>query len=169
LLFSANDPDKFTTIIMFLLPLGCTILLYSNYKKNKKQLSFSNSTFWLGNIIFFYSLLLPIYEPLLMARFVSYLTLPLIFIVAFTLQNSIQRALWKRVLVGLAIFGTVFIAIGDITSLIMHNRNKEEAYNDLLIMKEKIGFTDQDLILTRNGVEHILDNPVAIMPPIPGI
>lgn len=155
LLFSANDPDKFTTIIMFLLPLGCTILLYSNYKKNKKQLSFSNSTFWLGNIIFFYSLLLPIYEPLLMARFVSYLTLPLIFIVAFTLQNSIQRALWKRGLVGLAIFGTVFIAIGDITSLIMHNRNKEEAYNDLLIMKDKFGFTDQDLILTRNGVEHI--------------
>ena len=55
----------------------------------------------------------------------------------------------------MAIFGTVFVAVGDITSLIRHNRNKEEAFNDLLKIKDKVGFTDKDLILTRNGVEHI--------------
>lgn len=155
LLFSANDPDKFTTIIMFLLPLGCTILFYRIFKKNRKQLSLSNSTFWLGNIIFFYLLLLPIYEPLLMARFVSYLTLPLIFIVVYTILNVIELKIWKRALVSLAVFGTLFIAAGDITSLFMHNKNKEAAYLDLLNMKENIDFSDKDLILTRNGAEHI--------------
>ncbi len=155
LIFSSSNSDKFTSIFMLLVPLGFVAWLYYGYKKSKVVLSFENSTFWLCNIIFCYLLLLPIYEPLLMARFVNYLTLPLIFILAFTLQNTVQRVIWKRVLIGLALFGTVLIAVGDITSLFFHNRNKELIYRDLMDMKQKNDFNEKDLIITRNGAEHV--------------
>jgi len=138
LLFSANDSDKFTPVIMVVLTLALAILFNRNYKKNSSQLQFNDRVFWLTNILLFYFLLLPIYEPLLMARFISYLTLPLLFIVAYTLQNGTERVLWKRVIVALVVFCTVIISIGDITSLFRHNKNKEQCYNDLLIMKEKM-------------------------------
>ena len=155
LLFSENDPDKFSTILMFFLPLGFTIILYSFFLKGKQQIHENKSIFWLGNIIFFYSLVLPIYEPLLLARFVNFLTLPLIIIIAYTIQNSLKSIFWKKTIIGISVFVTILIATGDIISLIMHNKNKEEAYKDLLKMKELINFSERDLILSRNGVEHI--------------
>lgn len=155
LLFSADDPDKFSTVFMLIVPLGFVALLYHGYIRSKTLISAENSVFWLSNILFSYFLLLPIYEPLLLARFVNFLVLPLIFIVAYTLQHTIRSVLWKRVLVAFAILGPITMATGEITSLMLHNRNKEGSHADLLMMKEKVGFGEKDLIITRNGAEHV--------------
>ncbi len=155
LLFSADDPDKFSTVFMLIVPLGFVALLYYGYWRSKTWITSENSVFWFGNILFSYFLLLPIYEPLLLARFVNFLSLPMIFIVAYTLQHTIRSVLWKRVLVAFAILGPITMVTGEITSLKLHNRNKEGSYADLLIMKDKMGFGEEDLIITRNGAEHV--------------
>lgn len=154
-LFSPINTDKFTSIIMLVGPLGFVALLYYAYKISKAALTHENSVFWLCNILFCYLLLLPIYEPALIQRFVLFLTLPLLIVIAFTIHYTLKRILWKRVLLGFVILGTILLSIGEITGLVLLNKNKEPIHNDLLVMKETVGFSNNDLILTRNGAEHI--------------
>lgn len=154
-IFLPNNADKFTSIIMLLVPLGFVALLYYGYRKSKAALTHENSVFWLCNLLFCYLLLLPIYEPALMHRFVLFITLPLLIVIAFTIQYTLKRVLWKRVLIGFVLLGTILLSIGEITGLVLLNKNKEPIYNDLLVMKETVGFSNNDLILTRNGAEHI--------------
>ena len=155
LLFSAGDPDKFTTIFMLIIPLILVAFLYKWYKSARDRLSEENRLFWLVCIVFSYSLILPIYEPLLMARFVNYLGLPVIFILAFMIVHYIRKIWLKRLVLGLVITGVLIVGFGDIISSFWHNRNKEIIYEDIMEMDKSLNFTANDLIITRNGVEHI--------------
>lgn len=155
LLFSPNDPDKFTTLFMLIVPLAAVIFLYKWYKSAKSKLTNENNLFWLSNIIFCYLLILPVYEPLLMARFANFLGLPVVFILIFMISYYMNRTWVKRMILGLVVAGTITIGFGDIVSAFWHNRNKEIIYRDLMQMNDSINFTENDLIITRNGVEHI--------------
>ncbi len=155
LLFSPYDPDKFTTIFMLVIPLAIVLLFYKWYRSAKAKLSMDNSLFWLTQIIFCYLLVLPIYEPLLMARFANFLGLPLVFILIFMIEYYIVKNWVKNALLGLVVAGTLTIGFGDIVSSFWHNKNKEVIYEDLIKMKKTVGLTNNDLIITRNGVEHI--------------
>ena len=155
LLFSASDPDKFTTLFMLLVPLILVSLLFKWYKSVRISLGEENSLFWLACIIFSYSLILPIYEPLLMARFVNYLGLPIIFILAFLVAHYIKKTWQKRLVLGVVITGILTVGFGDIISSFWHNKNKDLIYEDIVKMDNTINFTTNDLIITRNGVEHI--------------
>jgi len=155
LLFSASDPDKFTTIFMLILPLILVMLLYKWYKTARRSLSNEDNLFWLVLIIFSYSLILPIYEPLLMARFVNYIGLPFIFILTYLLAYYIKKAWLKRFVLGLIIIGILTVGFGDIISSFWHNRNKNLIYEDIVKMDNTVNFSADDLIITRNGVEHI--------------
>lgn len=154
-LFSPENPDFLSSIGMLVVPIGFVALLYYGYRKSNASLSQETSVFWLCNILFCYLLLLPVYEPALLQRFVIFLALPLFFVIAFTLQYTLKSLFWKRSLAGLALLGTTVFATGEITSLILLNKDKEVIYHDLLVMKDAVGFSNNDLILTRNGAEHI--------------
>ncbi len=155
LLFSPNDPDKFTTIFMIVVPLILLLLLLKWYQYARKELSKDNSLFWLSNTIFIYLLILPIYEPLLLARFFNFVSLPFIFILVYLIRFSVKKSWIKTMVLSVVFLGTLTIAFGDIVSSFWHNKNKEEVYQDLMKMKNEIHFTDKDLVITRNGAEHI--------------
>ncbi len=154
LIFS-SDGDKLSAILMALIPLAAVLLLYQLYKKAKPALSYENSVFWLCNIIFCYLLMLPVYDPLLFARFANYLILPLLFVVAFVIQYSLKKAWMKKAVLGFALLGTLTIAAGDISSRMLRNKNKGQIYQDIVKMKEANGLSPNDLIIARNGAEHI--------------
>lgn len=155
LLFSSHDPDKFTTVFMLIVPLVIAVFLFKWYRSVRVQLSDDNDLFWLSSIIFCYMLVLPIYEPLLMARFANYLVLPVVFIVIYMIRYSVKYTWLKNLILGIVIIGTLTIAFGDIISSFWHNRNKEVIYADLMKMNDTMSFTENDLIITRNGAEHI--------------
>ncbi|MEO1263875.1 MAG: hypothetical protein AAFZ15_34030, partial [Bacteroidota bacterium] len=155
LLFSPDDPDKFTTLFMLVIPLVAVVILFKWYKLVRDQLSDNDNMFWLSNIIFCYLLILPIYEPLLMARFANYLGLPVVFIVIYLMRYNVKKTWLKNLILGAVVIGTLTIAFGDIVSSFWHNRNKEAIYEDLMKMNDAINFNENDLIITRNGAEHI--------------
>ncbi len=155
LLFSTNDPDKFTTIFIIILPLAIVALLFKLNNSAKIQLSDDNKLFWLSSIIFCYLLVLPIYEPLLMARFATYIGLPFVFILIYMIRYNMKYSWLKNLILGMIVIGTLTMAFGDIISSFWHNKNKEVIYEDLIKMNDVINFTENDLIITRNGAEHI--------------
>jgi hypothetical protein len=92
---------------------------------------------------------------MLMARFVNYVGLPIIFILAFMVSHYIKKTWLKRLALSFVIAGISIVGFGDIISSFWHNRNKERIYEDIMKMDNTINFTTNDLIITRNGVEHI--------------
>lgn len=138
-----------------LIPLIISAFFYKLYKGNQTSLSKADKLFWLSNIILTYLLLLPIYDQLLLGRFTLYLSLPLLFIVTYILMYSIDNLRLKQGIIGFFLIGILLMSFGEFMSLQFHNRNKEEVYADLMDMKSKIAFHENDLILTKNGAEHI--------------
>ena len=47
------------------------------------------------------------------------------------------------------------MSFGEFMSLKFHNRSAGEAFTDITKLKEEVKLTDEDLIIGRNGVEHI--------------
>lgn len=155
LVFSSDDPDKFISILTIIVPLGVATLFYYYYKKVAVKVDYENSLFWLANIIFCYLLVLPIYDSTLIARFVIYMSLPLIYVLVFTIQYTITKQWIKKITLGLVVFGTVAIGGASIATLFFLNKSKGEVYLDLMEMKKSVIFNDNDLIITRHGAEHI--------------
>lgn len=155
LLFSSNGPDKFSAVFTIILPLTIVLLLFKWYKTVRTKLDDDNGLFLQSNILFCYLLVLPIYEPLLMARFVNFLGLPVVFIATYFLKYSVQKIWIKNLVLGIVTIGTLTIAFGDIMNSFWRNRNKQAIYEDVMKMKDAINFTENDLIITRNGAEHI--------------
>ena len=155
LIFSPNDTDIFNAILIVLIPLSVVIVLYRLFKKVKPVVSYEDSVFWLSNIIFCYLLVLPVYDQLLVGRFANFLILPFIYVLTYTIQYALKKSWVKKMILGLALLVTLVIAFGDITSRFLHNKNKEQIYQGLMKMKEEIRFSSNDLVITRNGAEHI--------------
>ena len=155
MVFSANDPDKFASLFILIFPLGVIAIFYYWYRNTKTNPDEENSIFWISNILFCYLLVFPIYELLLMARFANYICLPIIFVLLFMIQYTISKPWVKKSVIGLVLFGTILIAVGDISNLTRNRESNDETYLDLMKMKSAVGFNNNDLIITRNGAEHI--------------
>ena len=156
-LFSVNSGilDKLTAFISIVIPISVTILFFLNFRNGNRLLKDSDKIFWLSNIFFCYFLFFPFYDQLLLARFSVFASLPFLVIMIYILSHSN----WKRWRKGLAVllisFGTLIMIFGEFMSLKMHNRDKEEIFESLMEMKNHILFCPDDLILTKNGAEHI--------------
>jgi hypothetical protein len=151
----ADTQQRIGAIISILIPILITLFFYSQYRKNQKKLSEQDQLFWPVNIIFFYLLLLPVYDQLLFARFFLFASLPVGFILVYMLTYCNWRKWVKNAVVLMVLFGTVVMMFGEIMSLKMHNRDKEDVYESITMMKNSISLTPNDLIITKNGAEHI--------------
>jgi hypothetical protein len=156
-LFSSgtNSNLKIEALIGIMIPILLTFLFSFLYKKRPTELSNKTKIFWLGQIIFTYLLVLPIYDKLLIGRFTLYLSLPVLIILILTITCSSSKLYIKKMIAGLTIFGSFLMGVGEYMSLKFHNPDKEEIYSDLIKMKEKAVFNSDDFIIAKNGVEHI--------------
>lgn len=155
ILFSPDVFDKILGILMVFVPIGITWFFYRLYQKSNSILPTFLGVFWLSNLFCCYFLMLPIYDQLLLGRFSLYLSLPLSIVIFLTLQYSVQKLWIRKVVLGLSLFAVLLTALGEFMSLKFHNRNKEEVYADLIKLKAEMDFKPNDLIIGRNGVEHI--------------
>lgn len=151
----SNMSQKLEAIAVIMLPILIVLFFLKLYKNNNSNLSDENRMFWLCNIIFFYLLMLPVYDQLLIGRFVLYLSLPILIILKFVLSYSVKNIRIKRVVLVLIILGTAFMTFGEFMSLKLHNKDKDEIFADLMLLKNQQNFQKNDLIITKNGAEHI--------------
>jgi len=147
--------DKIMGLLMIMLPIGMLWFFYRLFRKNQSRLPFFIKAFWLSTLIFSYLLVLPIYDQLLLGRFSLYLTLALAFVLFLTLQYAAPKLIIRRIVLGLSLAGVLLIAFGELMSRTFHNRNKEDVFADIVALKEEISLNENDLIIARNGVEHI--------------
>ena len=142
----------FAGIVVPILVIAYLILVFRRYSD---PLSESDRLFWLSNILFCYFLVLPIYDQLLLARFFIFLSLPLLVVIVYTLRYSAWSAWIKQCTVAAVSLGILILAFGEIMSVQMHEKNKDEVLKEMVEMKEQIRFDSNDLIITKNGAEHI--------------
>ena len=156
-LFSSQSGilDKVIAGTSILIPLVLLVLFYRIFKSASISLGNEHQVFWLSHIVFFYLLLLPVYDQLLLARFAVYLSIPILFIVVYLLKFSNWRSVYKTVMVAVLMIGILTMAFGEYMSLKMHGRNNQEIFADLMSVKQRVKFNKNDLIITKNGAEHI--------------
>lgn len=152
---STNFNQKIIVLFAILIPVLLVVFLFQLYKKNKKTISEENKLFWLSNIIFIYLLMMPIYDQLLFGRLALYTYLPLLFIITFILQFSINKTWIRKGILIIVVFGALLMAFGEFMNDKFRNRDVDKIYNDLLKIKEKQNFHSNDLIITKYGAEHV--------------
>ena len=152
---SSDIYERTTGLAMTIIPIGLICVLYLLFIKNKSSLPPHVRVFWMSNLLFTYLLVLPIYDQLLLGRFSLYLALPLIYVLFLTLHYSSPGILMRRIVLVLSITFIILMSFGEFMSLKFHNRNAGEAFTDITRLKEEVKLTDEDLIIGRNGVEHI--------------
>ena len=151
----APAADKWIAVAGIVLPLAFALLLYDLYRKRRAPLSPANTSFWLACIIFTYLLVFPLGDQRVVARFTLFLSLPLIPILAFHDAYRLRKRWLKITCVAAAGLGVAVLAFGEYMSLQFHSRYKDDAYEELMTLDEQIDFQRNDLILTKNGAEHI--------------
>ena len=147
--------DKFFGVLMIVVPIGIFWLFYRWFTKNSSTLPSFIKVFWLSNLVFCYVLVLPIYDQLLLGRFSLYLTLPFSIVLFLTLQYTSPRVLIRKIVLGFSSFAILLMVFGEFMSLKFQNRNKEEVFSDINQLKTIVNPSKNDLIIARNGVEHI--------------
>lgn len=152
---SQNTMEKIHGILMVTFPPGILLLFYRFYSMEKIKLPPSVKTFWLSNLIFCYLLVLPLYDQLLFGRFSLFLFVPASIVLYFTLHYSVSKKWIRNGVLGLYLFVFILMGFGEIMSLKFHNKNKDEIFADLSRLKTQLDLNENDLIIGRNGVEHI--------------
>jgi len=147
--------DRLTAILSIVIPILASLYFYNIFRNNSNSINDSDKVFWLSNIIFCYLLFLPVYDQLLLARFSIFVSLPFLVVIIYILNYSNWKIWRKNITAAIILFGTIIMIIGEFMSLKMHNRDKEEIYRSLTEMKNQIHFNPDDLIITKNGAEHI--------------
>jgi hypothetical protein len=156
LLGSSSDVfEKIMSLLFILVPIGILWYLYKVFSKGSFQLSGFLKDFWLAIIVFAYLLVLPIYDQLLLGRFSLFLPLVLVFVLYLPLQYTPPSRRLRNFILAAIMLGTLVMMFGEYMSLNYHNRNKEAVYADIVRLKEEIALGGNDLIIGRNGVEHI--------------
>ncbi|MCB0636840.1 MAG: hypothetical protein KDC54_09505 [Lewinella sp.] len=157
LLFSreAVGAARWSALAGTVIPLLAAGGLYGLYRRQRAKLPAPDRLFWLSLIIWAYLLILPVYDQLLLGRLALFLPLPLLLILAYLLTYANWKPWLRTALVTLVIAGTGLLLFGEFMSRQQHNPNKTEIYADLLTLKAKVDFSPDDLILARNGVEHV--------------
>ena len=90
-----------------------------------------------------------------MARLLHFTFIPLLIVLAYLFQYSRWPLLIKRSISGALLLGTLLLMIGEPVSQSIHERYNEDIFSSIQDMQTKINFQANDLILTKNGAEHI--------------
>jgi hypothetical protein len=153
--FLGNFFSSAAAVAGVLAPLMIFLFLWRDYRKRTNRLEVADQRFWLSSILFAYLLALPVIDPLVLARFSLFLSLPFLVILFYLLDYSGWKNWLKNGVVILAGLGALMLLFGEWMSLQMQDRNKEAVYEDLMEMDQQISFSSNDLVLTKNGAEHI--------------
>lgn len=92
---------------------------------------------------------------MLVPRLLLFSGITIIVILVFTIKYGVKKQWVKNSIITIISIAVIAMAFGEFMSVKFHNRNKEVVYNDLMILKEQQSFTSRDLIITKNGAEHI--------------
>ncbi|MEZ5056906.1 MAG: hypothetical protein R2879_07675 [Saprospiraceae bacterium] len=142
-------------LLGILIPACLTLLFYRIFKSIKERMPHEEQIFFLGMILFFYFLLLPFYDQLLFARFALFESIVVLIILIFILKYSHWKQ-WLKNAIAISSFGIcLLLAIGEGTSLKIFQGRNEAIFEDLLSLKNSVPLSENDLILTKNGAEHI--------------
>ena len=147
--------DKLLSIVSIAAPLLVAFWMYRIFLKFEKELKNADKMFFLSCLLFCYLLVLPVYDQLLLARLALFISLPFLLVIAYLLKYASFKNWVKNGLVLVLVFGSFLLVFGEIMSLKMHDRNKMEVYSALMEMKKQVAFKENDLIITKNGAEHI--------------
>lgn len=113
-----------------------------------------HGTFWLANLIFIALLVLPTYDHEVAVRFILYLPLPLLFVLAFQLRRG--RPPWVgRTLTLLAAAAMLLLTVGEVANLFRPVPDKTQVQSQLAALKQREQLTDQDLIIAPYAVAPV--------------
>jgi len=90
-----------------------------------------------------------------MGRFGFFLPLPALFIFIYIIKYYVNETWVKNIVLGFMVVATLGIGLGDTVRAYSNRQINEAIFEDLMSLKDKVNFTKNDLIITRNGVEHI--------------
>ncbi len=147
--------DKLVAATGIILPIILVVLFYRFFSRIRASLETPDQVFLLSNILFFYLLLLPVYDQLLLGRFANFLSIPSLIIIVYLLKFSSWQSITKRVVTHTLVMAFSIMAFGEYMSLTIHSRNNREVFADLMTVKQQVIFDQNDLIITKNGAEHI--------------
>jgi hypothetical protein len=154
-LFSA-EPVSFKSLFLLgiLLPLVFMYFLVTTYKKHRHSLQYGDRLFWLGNVFAVYLLVLPVIDLQIVPRLILFMPMPLLVVVNYHLKyHEGQRA--NRLLVSLASLGAAVMLLGDAQNIFRLYPDKDEIHAELMDLRERIRFSENDFVLTNYGVNPV--------------
>ena len=156
-LFNGNNNRTENIISFGIIIIFYTILylFYRIYYRHKDNLANCERIFWLSSILFCGLLVTPLLDHHLMARLASFMSIPLLIILIFNEKYGFKRVWLKRWLYVLMVVGVMFLAIGELMSSKIHNKNNQQIFVDINRLKSQYYFDENDLIITKTGAEHI--------------
>ncbi len=154
------SPDSDTNLKLLsaagtVIPLALAGFFYRIYSRNRADLPKEDSILWLSSIIFCYLLVLPVWDHHLAARLSLFIGIPLLVIFAFNDKIGFRKRHTRIVVIAAAAVGILAVGFGEFMSLKFHNRDKDEAFADLMRMQDQVNLGANDLVITKNGAEHI--------------
>ena len=147
--------DRLMALVGLFLPLTIGWLLFRDYRRRKAKLPSWSSTFYLSQIIWCYLLVLPIYDQLLLARLLQFAYLPALLIMAYWLVDGNVRNWMKKTMMLVISLGCLALAFGEFMGRMLQNPNAAAIHADLQQLQREVELGPDDLIVTKNGAEHI--------------
>ncbi len=137
-----------------LIPPVLVFLLLKAYTQHRAALQPADRIFWLGNVLFSYLLVLPVFDLDVVPRLVLFMPIPLLIVLIYQLQYQARKRP-GRLLEGLASVGIALMLFGETMNLIMLYPEKEEIHEELLELRERYQLSENDFVLTTYGVNPI--------------
>jgi hypothetical protein len=133
-----------------LVPILMAFVLLRAFGRQRDKLAVSDRIFWLSHILLAYLLLAPVIDLEVMPRFLLFLPLPAIIVLAFHLRTHHHR--WTlRLTVAAAAIGALLMMIGDVTGVLLQYPDKTQTRAELDDMRERFDLGSGDLVLTPYG------------------
>ncbi|WP_428267854.1 hypothetical protein [Haliangium sp.] len=154
LLASAPVIDRPMATLGVLVPLAGFAGLVWLYRRKRADLDVPDRVFWLGNTLFAYLLVLPVFDLDVVPRFVLFLPLPALVVLGFVLAHHAKGRL-GAVLVGISALGVAALLLGETMNLALREPNKDAVHAELLALKQRHRLGRDDFVLARYGVTPI--------------
>ena len=154
-LFSSGPIDvKLAFFFVIAFPIALIFLLIKTYAKHRPSLQYADRIFWLANVIWLYLLVLPVIDVDLVTRFLLFIPLPALVVLAYGFEYVESRRL-MRAFVGLASAVVMLMVFGETMDLMMRYPDKKETHSELLNLKRQYRLSENDLVITTYGVNPI--------------
>jgi len=150
LVSGAIRQDGLLLITGILVPAALAFVLLRSYNRHRALLTAADRVFWLSQILLACLLLAPVIDLEVMPRFLLFLPLPAIVIVAFHLRMHQQKWL-NRIAVAAAAIGALVMVVGDVTGVLMRYPDKAQTHAELDDMRDRFDLGHGDLVLTPYG------------------